>query len=190
MSISLDKLREEAREADEEDWFPIHGACWHVYPARAVERLQLAYPAGVNAVSLYGVTSLMQAVMSKDAEFVDLMCMMGACIGITNDIGESVFYYISFYISEGNRGEFYEVLKKHGVEHNVNSGTIARIKLISRMYSNSFVPIVIASLMFSVSKMYSMPERNKCNSKELTKVRIEQQGHHSNHNTLTFIFIV
>jgi hypothetical protein len=140
MSLEMIQLRVEAREMNGYyGCYPMHAAASLAFPLRVVKRLQLAYPAGVNALEdeyedgcgTGGPTALIRAAEGGNAELVDLLCEMGSCIGYRcHGIGDHTY---NAFDSVGSVGQMDEneavkeakeaatlaVLAKHGVTSNV-----------------------------------------------------------------------
>jgi hypothetical protein len=124
MSIEMNQLRVEARERDKGGYCPIACALYENKTLRVLKRLQVAYPAGVNAQSKNGYTALMASVMSCNVESVDLLLEMGSCPALLTNArfnafgrtGEGKAY--SGYESEVNRLAIIAIFEKHGVTSN------------------------------------------------------------------------
>jgi hypothetical protein len=136
MSIEMDQLRVEARERDIFAVCPIIDAAQNNYPLRCIKRLQLAYPAGVNAKNKWGTTALMAAAFEHNDELVDLLCEMGSCMGYRDTSGDNAFDAINAPDDDedDSEDEFLErekakaapilaILEKHGVTSNVINET-------------------------------------------------------------------
>jgi ankyrin repeat protein len=124
MSLEMNQLRVEARECDEDGYCPIMFAadCGRNFPLRVLQRLQVAYPAGVNAQDTVGRTALINAVGARNVEYVELYLEMGSCAGLHFDAGGANAFEMT---DEGNAQEGQEdedkrqaiiaIFKKHGI---------------------------------------------------------------------------
>jgi ankyrin repeat protein len=127
ISLPIEKLREEARERDEDGIIPLHCAASNVLPLRLVQRLQLAYPAAVNARDKWDQTPLMEAVRQREVGNVDLLLEMGSCVSLRDDTALNAFDLTAEGKAfdgeedEEKRVAIIAVFKKHGV----TSSTIA-----------------------------------------------------------------
>jgi hypothetical protein len=128
MYLEMNQLKEEARERNEFDYFPLMLAAGGNYPSRVLKRLQVAYPAGVNARDMNGAgapAALMIAVRARNVEYVDLLLEMGSCCAAILPNGPNAFEYTAvgraFRRSEDEdkRQAIIAIFEKHGITSNI-----------------------------------------------------------------------
>jgi ankyrin repeat protein len=142
MSLEMNQLRVEARERNENGYFPLASAAGGKYPLRVLKRLQVAYPAGVNARTVNGGTPLIHAVWNRNVEYVDLLLEMGSSAALRNLHGSNAFDYTTEGIAsagkedEEKRQAIIAIFEKHGVTSNV-------------ILANSISPLYHSSIYFT-----------------------------------------
>jgi hypothetical protein len=138
MSLEMNQLRVEARERNEKGSCPIMFAANNSYPLRALKRLQVAYPAAVNAQTANGDTLLILAVWYRNVEFVDHFLEMGSCAALKSIQGLNAFDFtaegraLSGQEDEVKRQAIITNFEKHGITSNV-----IPVNYISPMYFES-----------------------------------------------------
>jgi ankyrin repeat protein len=156
ISLEMNQLRVEARERNGQGVCPIMFAASSNFPLQVLKRLQVAYPAGVNAQDKVGNTPLMIAVKHRNVEYVENLLEMGSCVALCDNNGFTAFdcTIVGFFIANENEARRQAIIasfKRHEVATSgaTTNATDATATVVGASCATSTSPLYYQSVYFT-----------------------------------------